>query len=81
MGKLICLHCLPIVILVHSLFYAFSFNPVALRMAKTPFSFGRSECNRVNIQDSYCCSKDGLVNIRGALVVQQVKLRPADLMV
>ena len=25
------------------------FNPVALRTAKTPQSFGRSECNRVKI--------------------------------
>ena len=24
-----------------------SVNPIALRMAKTPWSFGRSECNRV----------------------------------
>ena len=23
------------------------FSPTALRMAKTPYSFGRSECNRV----------------------------------
>ena len=29
-----------------SLFYIF-FNPIALRTAKTPSSFGRSECNRV----------------------------------
>ena len=26
-----------------------SFNPIALRKAKTPLSFGCSECNRVNV--------------------------------
>ena len=32
------------------------FNPTALRTAKTPQSFGRSECNRVNVksQTSSC---------------------------
>ena len=25
------------------------FNPIALRMAKTPYSFGHSECNRIKI--------------------------------
>ena len=27
----------------------FAFNPISLRTAKTPGSFGRSECNRVHI--------------------------------
>ena len=27
--------------------HSFPFNPFALRMAKTPLSFGHSECNRV----------------------------------
>ena len=31
------------------------FNPVALRKAKTPQSFGLSECNRVKI--FYCCNE------------------------
>ena len=25
------------------------FNPIALKMAKTPLSFGRSECSRVKL--------------------------------
>ena len=28
-------------------FCAITFNPIALRMAKTPLSFGHSECSRV----------------------------------
>ena len=34
----------------HNLF----FNPTALRMAKTLWSFGCSECNRVNILNIHC---------------------------
>ena len=30
-------------------------NPVALRMAKTPLSFGHSECNRVKARTIICC--------------------------
>ena len=29
--------------------YVNIFNPIALRTAQTPYSFGRSECNRVKI--------------------------------
>ena len=29
--------------------WIFIINPIALRMAKTPWSFGHSECNRLNI--------------------------------
>ena len=30
-------------------FHKTQFNPIALRTAKTPQSFGCSECNRVNV--------------------------------
>ena len=32
-----------------SIYICYHFNPVALRMAKTQWSFGRSECNRVKL--------------------------------
>ena len=32
-----------------------SFNPVVLRMGKTRWSFGHSECNRVNFCHSFVC--------------------------
>ena len=45
-----------------------AFNPIALRMAKTPQSFGHSECNRVNPLSywgfcSYCSSLIRVYNI------------------
>ena len=33
------------------------FNPIALRMAKTLWSFGHSKCNRVILQGSYASGK------------------------
>ena len=46
----------------HLLFYSEIknkfFNPIALRMAKTIWSFGRSECNRIkkkSMQESVKC--------------------------
>ena len=30
-----------------------AFNPIALRTAKSPLSFGCSECNRVNMYNAY----------------------------
>ena len=33
-------------------------NPIAFRMAKTPLSFGHSECNRVKNSDSNRVDKD-----------------------
>ena len=35
------------------------FNPIALRTAKTPYSFGRSTCNRVIIEESVTEKIDG----------------------
>ena len=48
------------------------FNPIALRMAKTLQSFGHSECNRVNLRQTFyvmsqalsgqlTCTRTGLV--------------------
>ena len=37
----------PVIINAPFLFSKIMFNPIALRMAKTPESFGRSKCNRV----------------------------------
>ena len=31
------------------------FNPIALRLAKTLWSFGHSECNRVKVLVNICC--------------------------
>ena len=42
--------------------YPFTCNPIALRMAKTPKSFGRSECNRV--KGNYRCI-NGVKKMKG----------------
>ena len=36
------------------------FNPIALRMAKTVWSFGHSECNRVKSSECFCSE---LINV------------------
>ena len=47
------------------------FNPVALRMAKTLWSFGHSECNRVKESNSAIFSFAVLVN-RGQLLKEKI---------
>ena len=36
-------------------------NPIALRMAKTPLSFGHSECNRVKVETIFL--EDGQIKL------------------
>ena len=38
-------------------------NPFALRMAKTLWSFGRSECNRVKSYDSIVIYYTGMIRL------------------
>ena len=47
-------------------------NPIALRMAKTLWSFGHSECNRVNSQESLANKSYDMVSSSLLVHINQV---------